>query len=73
MEMTKKVCDKWGISYFDMYNHGEINQKLEFTTTKNTPDYIHPNDSGYEILTPYIIQYMHTIPACDPQILTKTA
>lgn len=58
---AKKICEKWGIPYFDMYNNAEITAALEFTTTKNTNDYIHPTASGYDILAPFIGEWMETL------------
>ncbi len=63
-EVAKKICEKWGITYFDMYNHEEITAELKFTTTTHTTDYIHPNASGYDILAPYIEDYMRNMTAC---------
>jgi hypothetical protein len=54
-----------------MYNRKDLNEKLDFTTNTNTPDFIHPNDAGYEILTPYIIEFMRRITDCNSEILDK--
>ena len=69
--VAKKICEKWGVTYLDMYDHEEITAKMEFTTTKNTRDYIHPNDGGYEVITPYIEKYMRTMTPCGEAILKR--
>ncbi len=71
-EVAKKICDKWGITYFDMYNHEEITAELKFTTTTHTTDYIHPNASGYDILAPYIEDYMRNMTACPQKSFDQT-
>lgn len=60
-EMAKKICEKWGIACFDMYNHQEITKALVFHTTAYTTDFIHPNSEGYDILAPYIANFMRTM------------
>ncbi len=69
--VAKKICEKWGVTYLDMYDHEEITAKMEFTTTKNTRDYIHPNDGGYEVITPYIEKYMRTMTPCGEAVLKR--
>lgn len=67
----KAICEKWGISYLDMCNHAEITQKLNFTEKVHTGDFIHLNAAGYEIVTPYIIDFMRSMSACSQDILGK--
>ncbi|MBQ8893429.1 MAG: hypothetical protein IJ043_03370 [Clostridia bacterium] len=57
----KKICEKWGIPYFDMYNNEEITKALDFTTNTNTNDYIHPTGKGYDVLYPFIAEWMETL------------
>lgn len=68
-ELAKQICDKWGITYFDMYNHEEITKQLKMDTLLNTTDYIHPSSSGYDILSPFIADYMKTMVPCKKEIL----
>ncbi len=69
-ELAKQICDKWGITYFDMYNHEEITKQLKMDTLINTTDYIHPSSSGYDILTPFIADYMKTsMVPCKQEIM----
>lgn len=70
-EMGKKICEKWGITYFDMYNHEQITKELKMNTLTHTTDYIHPSSSGYDIISPYIADYMKTMLPCKQEILAK--
>ncbi len=67
----KQICEKWGISYLDMCNHQEITQKLNFTEKINTGDFIHLNAKGYEIVTPYIIDFMRSMSGCSQKALEE--
>ena len=68
-EVAMKICDKWGITYFDMYNHEQITKELKMDTLAHTTDYIHPSSSGYDILAPYIADYMRTMTPVKQEIL----
>ncbi len=70
-ELAKKICDKWGITYFDMYNHEEITKELKMNTLTHTTDYLHLSSSGYDIVSPYIAEYMMTMRPCKQEILEK--
>ncbi len=70
-EVGKKICEKWGITYFDMYNHEQITKELKMNTLTHTTDYIHPSSSGYDIISPYIADYMKTMLPCKQEILKK--
>lgn len=70
-EVGKKICEKWGITYFDMYNHEQITKELKMNTLTHTTDYIHPSSSGYDIISPYIADYMKTMLPCKQEILAK--
>ncbi len=67
----KKICEKWNITYFDMYNHGEINRKLNPEGTEHVPDGTHADASGYDILGPYITDYMRSMTPATQRFGTK--
>ena len=69
--MAKQICEKWGITYFDMYHHNQINQELAYDTDRHTSDYIHPLASGYEVITPYIESYIREMTPCAEQVLKE--
>ena len=64
VEMTKQICDKWEIPYLDLYSNDALTKKLhplDVTgrySTKYLFDFIHPSPEGYDLLTPYIEDFM---------------
>ena len=61
VEMTKAICDKWDIPYLDLYNNETLNTSLAIHTREFVPDRIHPNRFGYNIITPYIEEWLSDI------------
>jgi len=53
--IAKELCEKYEVTFIDLYNNKELNDKLETTTEKYLPDTLHLNAAGYDIVTPYII------------------
>lgn len=63
-EMAKKICDKWEIPYLDLYFDEDFNRNVMKTPTlKYLKDYIHPNPDGYDVVSPYINDWMKTLEA----------
>ena len=61
-DLAKKICDKWEIPYLDLYNNEEVNSRLMVATgTVHLPDHIHPSTSGYNILSPYIAEFLRSL------------
>ncbi len=74
--MAKLVCEKWGISYFDMY-WGTVNVDGEelaisselllthedtyFKTDPHPTGDVHIGASGYDLISPYIGEWISTI------------
>ena len=64
VEMTKKICDKWGVPYLDLHGDDELTAKLHPKDEKGNylstyvHDFIHPSSAGYDILYPYIEDFM---------------
>jgi lysophospholipase L1-like esterase len=57
----KKICDKWGVPYCNLYEDKELNSKLgvKYSTANGcVPDGVHPNDKGYDLIAPVIAQFM---------------
>lgn len=67
--VAEEICEKWGISYLDMYNNEALNTALAFDTSEHTNDGTHPDASGYEIITPYVIEYMKNMRPCSYEVL----
>ena len=63
VEMTKQICEKWDIPYLDMYNNEELNAALDIDSLNNFKDTVHPNSTGYDIITPYIDTWMNDVVA----------
>jgi lysophospholipase L1-like esterase len=59
----KKICDKWGVPYVDLYSMDELTTALH-PESKGTysnvylSDFIHPTSAGYDIIYPYIEEFM---------------
>ena len=61
-EMGKKICDKWGIPYLNLYGDNDFNQNyIKSHTDKGLYDFVHPNTTGYNVLAPVINDWMKTI------------
>ncbi len=71
--MGKEICEKWNISYFDMYNHTEINKKLDPQGTEHVPDGTHADASGYDIIGPYITDYMRSMTPVTQKVRNELA
>ena len=78
-EMGKKICEKWGIAYIDLYSGTTEDGKsysydiLQVDTVKqhfvgNDPTEIHLSDAGYRAITPYIESWMETLTVKDSPI-----
>lgn len=62
--MAKRICDKWGVPYLDLYFNDDFNKNVMKTHTyENLYDLVHPNTAGYDILAPVINDWMKTLPA----------
>ncbi len=69
--LAEQICEKWGVTFIDLYNNTELNTKLATTTNKYLPDYLHPNGEGYDIITPYIIADLEKFYAPEPPETTE--
>ena len=67
VDMTKKICDKWGIPYLDLYSNTELLAKLQPETRTYLSDGVHPTTAGYEVITPYIEAWIKEL------VLTNTS
>lgn len=68
-EVARVICDKWNIDYLDLHdgtapNGKRYSEDILQTTSYSTPclvqgnDYLHLNTNGYDVITPYIAQWM---------------
>ncbi len=60
--MGKKICEKWGIPYLNLYEDDDFNKNyIKSHTNKGLYDFVHPNVEGYNVLAPVINDWMKTI------------
>ena len=71
-EEAKKVCDKWGISYIDLYSGSTADGKSYsfdiLQVDKNAANFInndaqeiHLSAAGYALISPYLAKWMETL------------
>jgi lysophospholipase L1-like esterase len=73
VEMTKKICDKWGVPYLDLHGNDELTAKLhpkkangQYDSTY-VHDFVHPSALGYDILYPYVEEFLIDLVTPDPE------
>ena len=59
VELAKAVCEKWDVPYIDLDANAEF--AAEFDISTHTPDNVHPNATGYDIIYKYIGDWMLTL------------
>ncbi len=59
-DKTKEILNKWNIKYFDL-SSDEFNNLLMVEQRKYLPDYLHLNNDGYKLVSPYIYDFMQTL------------
>lgn len=65
--MAKKICEKWNVPYLDFYFDDNFNNNILKTSTKTyLVDLIHPNASGYDVITPYVSDWMARLASYEP-------
>ena len=72
-DIAKAACDKWKIPYLDFFEgstsyNGVVKTYSElFDVTGNTyiADGVHPSAAGYEFITPFIKDWMKTLPVTE--------
>lgn len=50
----KPLCDKYGITYVDLYGNEELTRRLAPTEVTYLPDLLHPCTKGYDVIQPYV-------------------
>jgi len=62
VEVALQICDKWEVSYLDLYNDQDFNENVMKVSTKdNLSDFLHPTESGYDVLAAKIGAWMETL------------
>lgn len=63
--VAKQLCERYDVTYIDLYNNTELNMLLQPTNTRYMPDLLHPTSRGYDIIFPYIRE------AVESEIMTS--
>jgi lysophospholipase L1-like esterase len=60
---AEKICEKWGVAYLDLYHNEELSTKLcvEQESSNYLRDPVHPNANGYDVMTPYIAEFLESL------------
>lgn len=57
--LAKEICEKWDVPYIDLDSIPEF--AAEFDASTHLADGVHPNAAGYDIIAPYIGDWMLTL------------
>lgn len=55
---AKKICAKYDIPFLDLYDNDEFQKVFKSYEPDNLADGIHPNSSGYDVLSGFIARFM---------------
>ncbi len=60
--MAKEICKKWDVPCLDLYSNEDFNKNQMKTSTQECLyDFIHPNTTGYNVISPVINDWMKTL------------
>ena len=59
--LAKQICKKWNIPYLDLFSDTEFCKAFRHTDKKLVPDGVHPSSAGYDIIYPYIAEFMRQV------------
>ena len=66
MDEAIKICEKWGVSYLDLYHDTNLHKELKIDKLVYLPDRVHPNGLGFDILAPKIETWMEMLATTEP-------
>ena len=61
LPLMKKACEKWGIPYINLWEDESVAAQIKPETRTALGDSLHPNNLGYDILYPYIEQFVEAV------------
>ena len=64
--LGEQICKKWGIAYLDLYT-----MLGDFDVDTYTHDGLHANEAGYNLMQPYIDDYIPTMRPISKDIYLK--
>ncbi len=65
VDVTKGICDKWEVPYLDLYSNTELLARLQPQTKLFLSDGIHPTTAGYDLITPYVEDWLKGLVGSD--------
>lgn len=60
-EAIINICNKYSLSYIDLYNESPFNPENEAEKNMYMPDGLHPNELGHEIIFELIINHLYSL------------
>ncbi len=60
-EMARQICAKWNITYLDLHTEFFSDELLQTSTDRYLADGLYINSDGYDVITPYIAEWMATL------------
>ena len=61
LPLMKAACKKWQIPYLDLWEDDSVTAQMKPETRMALGDSLHPNDLGYDILYPYVEQFVEAV------------
>lgn len=61
LPLMRNICRKWGIPYLDLWANDSVTAQLKPETRTALGDQLHPNTLGYDILYPYVEQFVEAV------------
>ena len=56
--LARQACAKWNVHCLDLVDNAAFNAEFDATAGIHTYDGVHPNKSGYDVLTSHIVSFM---------------
>lgn len=68
VDLTIAICEKWGVPYLDLYHDDDFNNNvMKVETLTYLKDYIHPTPEGYDVITPYVEEWVLDLASPEPE------
>ena len=58
---VKQACEKWGVHCLDLVNNAPFLEEFDPTSGVHTYDGLHANKEGYDIITPYVVEFLEDV------------
>lgn len=68
VDLTIAICEKWEVPYLDLYHDDDFNNNvMKVETLTYLKDYIHPTPEGYDVITPYVEEWVLKLASPEPE------